>query len=184
MSQLRVNNITDVGGTGSTYAPGHVVQVVTVENTTRSSQGFSGQTILNVAGMEATITPKQASSKIIIQARWFGEFSVQDRIYNSVFGISRNGVQIGRQTDVGGTVINGITIAAISFNGSDDATTPETASLFISDLPNTTSAVTYRLTLIANEGATLFTNRVVNWAGQAVGNELGTSSMMLMEVAQ
>jgi len=184
MSQLRVNSVTDVSGTGSTYAPGHVVQVVNVENITRSSQGFSAQTILNIAGMEATITPKSANSKIVIQARWFGEFNDQDRIYNSVFGISRNGVQIGRQTDVGGTIINGITAAAISFDLSNTDSTSETANLFVSDLPNTTSPVTYRMTLLAAEAATLFTNRTVGWSGQATGFELGTSGIMLMEIAQ
>jgi hypothetical protein len=184
MSELRVNNITDVGGSGSSYAKGHVVQVINVDNLSRTSQGFSSNTILNISGMEATITPKSANSKIIIQARWFGEFSGGDLVYNSVFGVSRNGTQIGRQPDPGATVINGITSAAISYDQPDGNSTPETANLFIADLPNTTSAVTYRMTLLSSGGATLFTNRTVGWAGQAGGFELGTSSMMLMEIAQ
>jgi hypothetical protein len=178
------NNIVTVPSGHTLYAPGHVIQVVNVENITRSSQGFSAQTILNIAGMEATITPKSANSKIVIQARWFGEFNNQDRIYNSVFGISRNGVQVGRQTDVGGTIINGITAAAISYELSNTDSTPETASLFVSDLPNTTLPVTYRMTLLAGDAATLFTNRTVGWSGQATGYELGTSGIMLMEIAQ
>jgi hypothetical protein len=178
------NNVITVPSGHTFYAPGHVIQVVNVDNVARTSQGFTANTILDISGMVATITPKSASSKIVIQARWFGEFSGADLTYNSVFGISRNGTQIGRQPDPGATIISGITSAAISYDAPDGNSTAETAILFISDTPGTTSAVTYRMTLLASGPATLFTNRMVGWAGQAGGFELGTSSMMLMEIAQ
>jgi hypothetical protein len=162
---------------------GSVLQVVNVDNVTRTAQGFSASSILDISGMQATITPQRANSKIVIFARWFGEFSNFNNPFNSVFGISRNGSQIGRQPDPGATVISGITMAAISYDLSDTNSTPETVNLFIADLPNTTSAVTYRMTLLGDTAATLFTNRTVGWTGQTNGFELGTSSMMLMEVA-
>jgi hypothetical protein len=179
---LTVNsNIIDVPSGHTLYAPGHVIQVVNVDYNGRVSQGFSGLTIMNITGLEAKITPKKANSKIVIQARWFGEFSAQDRVHNSVFGISRNGVQIGRQPDAG---LSGLTAPAISYDNIDGNSTPETAILFVSDLPNTTLEVTYRMTLLADAAATLFTNRVAGWASQSNSYELGASGMMLMEIAQ
>lgn len=178
------NNVITVPSGHTLYAPGSVIQVINVDNVARTSQGFSASTILDISGMQATITPKSASSKIIIQARWFGEFSNVNNQYNSMFGISRNGIQIGRQPDPGATLINGITAPTISYDQPDSNSTPETAILFIADLPNTTSAITYRMTLIADTAATLFTNRMVGWANQTNGYELGSSSMMLMEIAQ
>jgi hypothetical protein len=178
------NNIVTVPDGHTLYAPGHVLQVINVENTTRSSQGITGSTILNISGLEATITPKSVNSKIIIQARWFGEFSNQAIIYNSVFGVSRNGTQVGRQVDSGGTTMSGITSAVINYEAADTSSTAEVANLFTSDSPNTTSPVTYRVTLLSESSGTLFTNRLVGWSGQAFGFELGTSGIMLMEIAQ
>lgn len=182
---LTVNqNIVGVPSGHTLYAPGHVIQVVNVEYAGRASQGFSGSTFFDVAGLEARITPKKANSKIVIQARWFGEFNTQDRVYNSMFGVSRNGVQINRQTDPSGTVASGLTMASLSYWLGDAASTPETMTLFTSDSPNSTSEVVYRVTMISDGAGTLFTGRTVVWSGQSVGYELGTCSMMLMEIAQ
>jgi hypothetical protein len=182
---LAVNNNTITVPSGHTlYAPGSVIQVVNVENVTRTSQGVSGSTLLDISGLEATITPKRNTSKIIIQARWFGEFSVVDMQYNSVFGVSRNGTQIGRQPDPGATIISGITSPAISYDQPDGNSTPESMSFFLSDSPNSTSALTYRITYLSAIAGTIFTNRTVGWANQASLYELGTSGLMLMEVAQ
>ena len=179
---LPVNSNTINVPSGHTlYAPGHVIQVINVDYNGRVSQGFSGLTIMNITGLEAKITPKKLNSRIVIHARWFGEFSDQGRAYNSVLGISRDGVQIGRQPDAG---LSGLTAPAISYDQPDGNSTPETAQLFVSDLPNTTSEVTYRMTLLADQAGTLFTNRVVGWSGQTNSFELGASGMMLMEIAQ
>jgi hypothetical protein len=57
-------------------------------------------------------------------------------------------------------------------------------SFFTSDSPGTLSEVIYRVTWLPQYAGTIFTNRTVGWSGQANGYELGTSGMMLMEVAQ
>jgi hypothetical protein len=182
MSQLRVNTITNAGGTGSTYAPGHVVQVVNVDYVGQAVQGFSTNSFLNVTGLEARITPKSVNSKIVIQARWFGEFTTHGLVWDSVFGLSRNGAQIGRQA--GQSNSNGITIAAQSYVADDANSTPETMNFFLADFPATTSEVIYQVTLIASNGGTLYTNRTVGQSTSSGGYELGTSGIMLMEVAQ
>ena len=181
---LANNNVITVPSGHDLYAPGHIIQVVNVDNVTRTSQGFSANTILDISNMVATITPHSASSKIVIQARWFGELTAQGVVWDSIFGVSRNGIQIGRQPDPGATVISGITIGTISYTADDASSTPEVMNLFTHDFPNSTSAVTYRITFLSNNGGTIFTNRTVNYANQVNGHELGTSSIMLMEIAQ
>ena len=178
------NNIVTVPAGHTLYAPGHVIQVINVENVTRLSQGIGTQSTVNILGMEATITPKSANSKIIIQARWFGEFSATAMTWDSMFGITRNGTAINVPPDFGLTANRGITIGALSFNGTDGNSTPETASLFVSDNPNSTSPVVYRMTVYSQGAGTVFTNRVAGWANQGTDYELGTSGMMLMEIAQ
>jgi hypothetical protein len=177
------NNVITVPSGHTLYAPGSILQVVNVDTVARTSQGFSGNVILDIANLQATITPKSTSSKIVIQARWFGEITAQAVVWDSIFGVSRNNVQIGRQPDPGATVISGITIGTISYTADDANSTPEVMNLFTSDLPGSTSPVTYKITFLSNNGGTIFTNRTVGYANQVNGHELGTSSIMLMEVA-
>jgi hypothetical protein len=182
---LANNNVITVPSGHTLYAPGSVIQVVNVENTTRTTQTFTNGVILDIAGLSATITPKKATSKIVIQARWFGEFGASPVTWDSMFGLSRNGTQVGRQTDgIGATNINGITMSSLSYYVADASSTPEVMSYFVSDSPNSTSAVTYQVTFIASSGGTLFTNRTVGWTPGLGGHELGVSSIMLMEIAQ
>jgi hypothetical protein len=72
MSLLKVNNIADASGSGSTYAKGHIVQVVSFETTTKLAGTLGGST--NPTSTEGTFltsasfTPKSADSKILIQS--------------------------------------------------------------------------------------------------------------------
>jgi hypothetical protein len=182
---LANDNVITVPSGHTLYAPGSVVQVINVENTTRSSQGVSAGVFLNISGMSATITPKSATSKIVIQARWFGELSVVNLAWDSVFGLSRNGTQVGRQTDgIGGTFVNGITTSTLSYFESDANSTPEAMSFFVADSPGSTSPLTYQVTFMSSVAGTIFTNRTAGWTPGLSGHELGTSGIMLMEIAQ
>jgi hypothetical protein len=67
--------------------------------------------------------------------------------------------------------------------GADASSTPETMSLFFTDSPGTTSSLTYNLTFVSIYNGTLHNNKTVDWAAQT-GHELGTSGMILMEIAQ
>jgi hypothetical protein len=179
------NNIVTVPSGHTLYAPGHVIQVVNVDYLGRAVQGIASNVILDITGLEARITPKSANSRIVIQARWFGEMAVNNLAWDSIFGVSRNGVQIGRQTDgIGSTAQNGITTASVNYEANDANSTAENMSLFISDLPGTTSELVYRVTFSTFQTGTLYTNRTGGWTGQATSFELGTSSIMLMEIAQ
>lgn len=177
-------NVIGVSAGHTIYQPGSIVQVVSVDNAGRYSQGFSANSWINVGGMSATITPKRSTSRILIMARWFGEMTDAGRVYNSVFGLTRNGTHVGRQTDPGATIVNGITMAALSYDGSDASSTPETANFFITDSPGSASELTYNVTFLSDGAGTLYTNRAVGWSNQTGGFELGTSSIVLMEIAQ
>jgi hypothetical protein len=181
---LPINNNTVTVPSGHTlYAPGHVIQVVTVDSATQYSQGFSANNTINVSGLEAKITPKNVNSKIVIQARWFGELTPHGTVWDSVFGLSRNGTQIGRQAGFGGQ--NGIVTPSQSYVADDAGSTPESMSFFLSDLPATTSEVTYNVTFNTSiASGTIVTNRTVSSTGSTSGYELGTSGMILMEIAQ
>lgn len=182
---LTINNNTITVPSGHTlYSPGHIIQVVTLDNITRTSQGFSNNVAFDISNMSLSITPKSITSKILIQARWFGEMTAADRVYNSVFFITRNGTRINYQTGTN-TNATGLTAAAQSYEGTDANSTPETAIMFTTDSPGSISTLTYKLGMISNgAGGTLYTNQVVGWTNQADSYELGTSSMVLMEIAQ
>jgi hypothetical protein len=66
MSQLRVNNITNAGGSGSTYAAGHIVQVLSITKTDTTT--ISTTSYQDIPGLSLTITPKSVNSKIFILA--------------------------------------------------------------------------------------------------------------------
>lgn len=186
MSTLRTNNITNITGGSPDIAPysGQIIQVVTLDNTSRTVQGFSDSVSLDVSNMSLDITPKISTSKIIIQARWTGEFSAADRVYNSVFAITRNGTRINHQTGTN-TIPSGLTVPALSYEGTDADSTMESAYLFTTDTPGTTSTLTYKLVMIsAGNGGTLSTNRAMSWNNQTNGYELATSGMIIMEIAQ
>jgi hypothetical protein len=143
MSQLRVNTVTDVSGTGSTYAPGHVVQVVQgIKKDTWSVSG-NATTFYEVSGYSVSITPKSTTSKILVSgmihiSSWYWE--IQGRIY-------RNGSVI---TDAIGDARGSRPRATFTqnlFQGSVARSSWASANFEYLDSPNTTSTITYSVAL-------------------------------------
>jgi hypothetical protein len=120
--------MTNVGGTGPTYAPGHVIQVVTASTTTTVGTNSSSQSDTTLT---ATITPKSANSKIIVitsQSIFKSSGSAENQVNLFLY---RDSTQIFTQA------LNELgTGTAISFQGTKSST--------YVDSPNTTSAVTYK----------------------------------------
>jgi hypothetical protein len=191
MSRLVVDRLQGNAATGNKIiipaghdliAPGHTLQVVQKHLNGRYAQSYSSSVVTDLTDFSATITPKSASSKILIFARWFGEWGNTGGVYNSVWGIKRSGTRIGEQSDPGATVVTALTGTALSYEAPDASSTPETMNLFYMDSPNTTSAITYNIFFITDNASTIYTNRTVNWANQTTGHELGTSTLILMEI--
>jgi hypothetical protein len=191
MSRLVVDKLQGNAATGnkitvptghSLIAPGHTLQVVQTHLTGRYAQSYSSSVVTDLTDFSATITPKSTSSKILVFARWFGEWGNTGSVYNSVWGIKRSGTRIGEQSDPGATVVTALTGTALSYEASDAASTPETMNMFYMDSPNTTSAITYNIFFITDNASTIYTNRTVSWANNTTGYELGTSTLILMEI--
>lgn len=162
MSTLRVNNMTNVGGSGPTYAPGHIIQVV---NATTSTVVSSSSTTFADTGLTATITPKSANSKILVIIDQAG---LNKASGNTFLGLRlMNGSTVLKYIDTYATAIIAATYVAEANIGG--------VGISYLDSPATTSPVTYKTQF--NNGAGTSTVSVQYTGGGA------TSSITLLEVA-
>jgi hypothetical protein len=177
MSQLRVNTITNTGGTGSTYAPGHVVQVVTVSKT--DTWISSSATFTNVTGLAATITPKSTNSKILVMAQ-IAVGLVANAEHMGHFKITRGGTDFY----VGDAAGSRIRAVFGGYQASNMRDLLMSNSIVAQDSPASTSPVTYQLE--ARRGNTSLTFAVNRSGFDADGVDMarGASSITLMEIAQ
>jgi hypothetical protein len=179
MSQLRVNSVTNASGTGSTYAPGHVVQVVSTLKTDAFSVSLAAQANALVTGLTATITPVRANSKILVIANVTGNGSGR----NSFFaGLDAGGslIAIGDSVDSRSRVGGAQYVLA-----STDTDHGATISLNTLHSPATTSPITYGVRLInSSPNTTTFSvNRSIGDAN-TVAHFRSASTITLMEIAQ
>jgi hypothetical protein len=159
MSQLRVNTITDAGGTGSTYAPGHVVQVIHARTNTRAT---NTSTIWVDTSLTATITPKRANSLIICSVSQNGVVKLASNAQNAT-----NLRLVLPDTNVrmfAGT-LGWMNVAANLY---------ASASFTDSYLPNSTLPQTFKTQFSA----------YVNGFQSIIQEDAQFSSMILMEIAQ
>jgi len=185
-AQDAATNIITLSPGDSVYSPGSVVQVVETYITTPTAVSVPA----NVAGytsipdLSASITPKKLGSRIFVQVRWLGEWSGQTQNWDSMFGVSRNGVSIGENpgsTTAGSS--RGIAPSLLTYYADDGNSTLEVCHFTVLDSPNSAALLTYQVFVNASAARTLFTNRVVN--GAAGSNfEYGSSSITLWEIAQ
>lgn len=180
---------TLTGSTGSIAIPGTVIQCQNVYVTDRTSQSIAqnqtASSATNITGMTLNVTPKFANSKMIIQARWCGEFSsVASAGWNNMFVIQRDNVPIGMPTQQG-IRTHGHMPASMGYYAADNDSTMENCMWDTVDFPNTTSQVTYTAGIYTGWATsyTLYNNRTVNNANNT-GYEDGTSSIVVWEIAQ
>ena len=204
MSTIFVDNLKGRGETGNTItipsgnklvaaaggisAPGTVVQCQNVYVTDRSSQSIvrneSDASATNITGMTLNVTPKFANSKMIIQARWCGEFSsVASAGWNNMFVIQRDNVPVSLPNRTG-TLTVGHMPASMGYYAADNDSTMENCMWDTVDFPNTTSQVTYTAAIYSGwaTGYTLYNNRNVN-ATTTNSFESGTCSIVVWEIA-
>ena len=205
MSTIFVDNLKGRGETGNTItipsgnklvapagglsAPGTVVQCQNVYVTDRTSQSIvrneSNASATNITGMTLNVTPKFANSKMIIQARWCGEFSsVASAGWNNMFVIQRDNTPVSLPTRIG-TLTVGHMPASLGYYAADNASTLENCMWDTVDFPNTTSQVTYTAGIYSGWATsyTLYNNRNVT-ATTTNSYESGTCSIVVWEIAQ
>lgn len=165
---------------GSIVAPGMVVQTIYKQVNTLATISTAASVEASVTDMFLEITPKYANSKILVMMDVTGEQSDHD----VVFRLTRNGTAIGNNN---ATTLQYWVGWKASFYDGDESSTPQSRLMSYMDSPATTSACTYQLRFIPSDNVakTFYLNRSA--AGASAGQsayEIGTSSVMLQEIAQ
>ena len=166
MSELRTNRIVPRDGLVS-GASGGIIQVV--QNIQGLGQVSSSGTSEYDLGLNCTITPQRADSKILIHANWSG---IQEGSFNIQYYLNRGTTHIHMYQ-----TYNNTSTWTVSF--------PNMMHL---DSPATTSAVTYKITAQVSSGHDLRTNynattsddTTVNGELTGIGSR---GTMILMEVS-
>lgn len=184
MSQLKVSSVTDLSGAGSTYAPGHVVQVQTVRSDARvtfaSNNSGNGTTITD---LNLSITPKSVNSKLVIQWMINGEIG-----NDHSFVIHKDGSLIttageaGYNSEAGNIRWSGVVTAAYDV---DNSTTPSNYYIQYHCIAGSTAPMVFA-PAVRSAGAsnsTFFLNRTIETLG-ADAREVMISTGTVMEIAQ
>jgi len=153
MSILRTNQITNTAGTGSPIIPGGVLQVV--QNTSNSVH-INTATDWASTGFSVTITPKAASSKILLNVN--ATISSSAINVQPIVTIYRGSTNLGAATRGFGQIFGGSGSLHIPFS-----------TTFL-DSPNTTSAITYTIYMRTNSGTYIW------------GADSGTQTFIAQEI--
>ena len=193
MSNLTVASLTGPASQGNRidmtsgsyiYQPGSVIQMAHTVLYTPTAVTLPNNAVgnTNIPDFLVVITPKQASSRIYVQVRWFGELNTQASNWDTMFGLKRNGTVVGVNPNTAGGA-TGISMAALSYYANDSNSTPEMMNFDFYDTPNTTSAITYQVYANNTGGTpTIYTNRTV--AASSASYEYGASTITAWEIAQ
>ena len=157
------------------HAPGHVIQVQSVAKT--NSFLTSSTSITDVTGLAVTITPKFASSKILV--RGFINTGTTTASFVSIL-LARDSTQIF-QGDLEGVRPQATAMSYEEGNqGVQDTHAPE----FL-DSPATTSAITYKFQVrVGSGGGSVSINKSTRHTNNATYDMTTASSITVMEIAQ
>ena len=154
---------------------GTVVQTVSLRYDTKSSWSYpAGPTNVIVSDLNITITPKYATSKILLT--YMLSYETQ---YNSVFRLGRNGTEFLRNSTDG----NRWSGFANPGYEPDTASTPMTNTFMYMDYFPTLSSITYNLIVSSSDSGNgiLYMNRAYSSAG-ANDYEVGISYVIAQEI--
>jgi hypothetical protein len=174
MSQLRVNNVTNASGTGSTYAPGHVVQVVSVNKTDTFST--SSTSMVDITGLTVSITPRFANSKILAIISANAGTNVTNFGYLQL-------VRDATPVFVGDSSAGRPSVSTMYYTEGNSGVIYSNNISYL-DSPNTTSAVTYKMQCRAATSGTVYLNRSDRDSASTNYDARTASSITLMEIAQ
>ena len=182
MSELRVDKIFPKDGhTPGTFNAGGIIQIRYGESSDQTAYSFNNATFGPVTIHSVSITPTNASNKILI----FGKMSAtctSAQAMNYEWGVylKRGSTIIGGNTDPGG-LMKGDGCQASMLNVPEAGSTTNYTYL---DSPATTSTVTYHNCLQGGESQSYAANRPynTNHGGYNFTNT-GNSSLLLMEVS-
>lgn len=182
-SGIQAQSLTNVPGSvfasaaaTSVYPSGTPVQMVST-----LAQWYNSLTLnsnwQNIPNMSLSITPKTTTSKLKIEARWFGEVS---SAWDVTFGISRGGTVINLPTAEGGRY-GCVGMPCQSYVHDDNNSTPELSFISTIDSPNTTNTVTYTMVARCPNGQTLVSGKVYDTGVVGSNYEQGSLEMIITE---
>lgn len=158
-----------------------IVQVVqtVLDTATSFAGGASNSVFLDIAGLAATITPKFATSKIMVSMSVSGG-ATGDGLLRLMRGSTPIGIPAVNGTKALGTAFFGMGFDRPA--GGVGVYEGVTSSIDYLDSPATTSTVTYKAQAsTSSAGQTIYINRTKN---DAASEERVISTITLMEVAQ
>ena len=143
-SELHVDSIKDSGGTGNVHMAGAVLQVVQTVKTDTTS--FESTSYTDVTGVSVAITPKFATSKVLVQVSITGELG--DDSWATHFRLMRGSTPIAI-----GDAAGSRTQASFSIDSYGAGSLSIVSAHFhFLDSPSTTSATTYKLQGLSGDG--------------------------------
>ena len=152
LSTAELNKIDDATPKGT------ILQVLQTHVTGQTTQPLDAQTITELTGIAVTITPKSATSKILVTVMWNGEISVSP--WNTVFGLKRDSTYIGAPAQIGSRNY-GIATPTISYHSTtDNDSTPESCNYNYLDSPATILPITYKATIRTFSSGNISNNSV------------------------
>jgi hypothetical protein len=170
------SNVITVPSGHKLYAPGSVVQVVSVAKTDTFTTNST--TFTDVTGFTATITPSSVNSKIyVVAAISVGQNS---QVTSTHFLLLRGSTAIS----LGDAASSRSRVSSSGYSASVNEMVP--ASISFLDSPSTTSAVTYKIQMkssVSGGGNASYLNRSNGDTDNASGAR-GISTITLMEIAQ
>ena len=153
-SELRVDRIVPVDGVASNQMGG-VIQYVQATHTAMTQRFSSTSTSYTASNYVVTITPKTSSSKILICANLSCHANNNGYIYVKVYNVTA-----GRYVNSEGGVTNDAMYESAIGGKSQWGMMPVEAV----DIPNSTSAQTYKLYFRSSSGSV---NIVTGWSSSA-----------------
>jgi len=158
-----------------------IVSVNQALNQTRSTIAGTTNGFTDVTGLSVTVTPSSTNSKFLIFARVFGEGDSQDS-HNWSMAIFRNSTNVNAG-DAGLAVQRVICTAGSDYFNNNADSTPQTWNATTLDSPNTTSPITYKISMTAQGSTgTFYLNGTVNSSTTVNSYERGSSELIVMEI--
>ena len=186
-SLLRVDKILPVDG-APTGGGGGIIQVVTTQSTTAAGVNVAQNTFTNLSAINCTITPKSASSKILISGLMTGEGNKHDvswtyKIMKSVAGGSDADILIG---DSGGNRIRCLCPFPAGHYNDDQDSSPVFASFsHLLDSPSYSvgQSIEYKFMIHCINSGAVWSINGTNGGSDTTDYERSASYMTLMEVS-
>ena len=159
---------------------GSVLQVQSTFYNTPFTQSITANTATAINNLSVNITPSSTSSKIMLFARFMGEYSLSSQ-HDIVFFILRGSTKIN-VGEASGTRTTGTSANLMGYRDSDAATTPDgTQFVTIDASHNSTSQLTYHIGMQTRNAGTMSVNKTVNDT-DATSVERLASEIIAMEI--